>query len=183
MSVLAPMPEGVLVRESVALAESIVPAAILSHSFRTFLLAREFGRTRDIAFDEEGLMLAALFHDFGLVEGMRDRRRPFPEVGAKAVENFLSAKGELGRGQRLAQAIRYHMQVLPRWSRGPEAGLLQIGAWMDAAGLRRKAVGSEFIRLVEQSHPRGGFDTEFMGRLLKSTGTVCACFRTFFPRA
>jgi hypothetical protein len=74
------------------------------------------------------------------------------------------------------------MQLFPRWSRGPEAGLLQVGAWMDVVGLRGSTVGTIARRGIEEEYPRGRFATEFHVRLLRSLGSPRACLRLLFPR-
>ncbi len=179
---MRPLPDGVLAREATFLVERVLSPDVFRHSLRAFLLAREYAGKRDIAHDEEGLFLASLFHDLGLSDAHRDGRRAFTEIGADALVAFLEERGEGARGSPLAEAIELHMQLFPRWSRGPEVGLLQVGAWMDVVGLRGSAVGKIARRGIEDLYPRGRFTTAFHARLLRSLGSPRACLRLLFPR-
>jgi HD domain len=174
--VIAALPDTALVKEASALARATLTPLVLAHSTRTFLLARAYGEKRKLRFDEEGLMLAALFHDFGLADSLRDRARAFTEVSAGSLREFLAGRGA-ERNARLEQAIAMHMQLFPRWSRGAEVGLLQVGAWMDVVGLRGRAVDLAYRREVEEAFPRAGFALEFHKRLFKSLGSFRSCYR------
>jgi hypothetical protein len=179
---LKAFPDTALVLEASKLASQTLSPGVLEHSRRTFLLGREYGQKRAMSFDEEGLLLAALFHDFGLADGIRDRKQAFTEVSASKLEEFLHGRCETSRSSALAEAIELHMQLFPRWSRGPEAGLLQVGAWMDVVGLRRGTVGAEYVEAVESAHPKSGFTVEFHRRFLSSLGSFRACYRLVAPR-
>jgi hypothetical protein len=74
------------------------------------------------------------------------------------------------------------MQLFPRWSKGDVAGLLQIGAWMDATGIRRGRIAEEAAR-IEALYPRGPFARVFRRRLLASMASPSACFGLLFPSA
>jgi hypothetical protein len=75
------------------------------------------------------------------------------------------------------------MQLLPRWSKGPVVGLLQVGAWMDASKFRSGSVEPGLIARIETEFPRSAFDTEFRARLIASFGSLRACARLVFPAA
>ena len=176
-------PDTSLLREATQLAQGSLPSPILAHSRRTFLLGRAYAREKRISLDEEDLLLAALFHDLGLSDAYADRRKAFTEIGADLLEQFLSERGDAARGRCLAEAIDLHMQLFPRWSRGPVVGLLQVGAWMDASRRKLRTVGQARVAEIEAAYPRADFDPEFRRRLLGSLGSLRACTHLLFPRA
>jgi HD domain len=176
-------PDTPIVKEAAQLARANLSAAIFQHSQRAFLLGKAYAEARRLAFDEEDLFLAALFHDLGLSESFANPRKAFTEIGADLVEQFLTRHGDPSRGCALAEAIALHMQLLPRWSKGPVVGLLQVGAWMDASKLRSGSVGRAVIASIEAEFPRTGFELEFRSRLFRSFGSLRACTRLAFPAA
>jgi hypothetical protein len=176
-------PDTALIREATRFAEASLSSSVLQHSRRAFLLGRAYADVRAVSFDEEDLLLAALFHDLGLSDAFSDPGRAFTEIGADLVDSFLTRHGDPARGQLLAEAIDLHMQLFPRWSKGPVVGLLQVGAWMDASGRRARDVGRSRIAEIEAAHPRAAFESEFRARLLGSLGSFRACARLVFPRS
>src|SRR5688572_8463310 len=117
------------------------PPAVKNHSIRTFLLGRAYARKRGVELDEEALCVAALFHDMGLLPHHLDPQKPFTQTSSELLAEFLEDRSFPESNARvLRDAILLHMLPFPRWSRGPIAGLLQIGAWMDATGLRKWGV-------------------------------------------
>jgi hypothetical protein len=178
------LPDTTLVREARRLAEASLTGAVLAHSFRTFLCGQAYAEARAISFDEEGLCVAALFHDLGLSRRFADRTRAFTEISARLLTDFLRVRdaGE-GRSSVLAEAIELHMQILPRWSRGPEVGLLQVGAWMDVMGLRARSLDRRLRREIQRSYPRGAFGSEFGRSLVESIGSFRAWYRLLMPTA
>lgn len=174
------LPDTRLVTSARALVEQAAPRALLHHSIRTFLLGRAWAQKKRFAFDEEGLALAALFHDVGLVARFADRSRPFTEASSRALRLHLADQGvERARIAALTDAIELHMQLLPRFSRGPEVGLLQVGAWMDVTGLRRWTVRAD-ARAIAAAWPREGFGLLFPRALIGSFGSVSACTGLLF---
>lgn len=177
----AAFPDTRLVTEARALAEQVVPVPVLNHSVRTFRLAAAYAAGRRIDFDAEGLAVAALFHDFGLCAGHADPTRPFTVASSRALRHFLEERDVAAeRIERLVDAILFHMQVWPRWSKGPETGLLQIGAWMDVTGLRRWSVWRE-AAAIGREHPRAGFDLAFPIALAKHAWRPRACLGLLLP--
>ncbi len=175
------LPDTALVTNARKLLERAAPSPLVRHSVRAFLLGAAYGRKKRIAFDEEGLALAAVFHDLGLTPEFGDPTRPFTFASSKALRLYLQDREVAAeRIDVLADAIEQHMQLLPRFSHGAEVGLLQVGAWMDATGLRRWSVRSE-AREIARKHPREGFDLLFPGTLLHSIGSFRACAGLLFP--
>lgn len=153
-------------------ARAVVPPLIFAHSVRCYLLGRAYAQARRIELDDEGLYLAALFHDFGLVPGRSTRELPFPRSSGRDLDAFLSEQGwERGRIEPLREAIELHMSLLPRWSRGTTVGLLQVGAWMDVMRFRRLGV-RHAARAIEAVHPRAGLDWRFPAILLGRVGPL-----------
>ena len=76
------LPETPLSREAYDAASASAPPEILNHSIRVYLLGKVYALRKDIAFDEEGLYLAALFHDLGLCPAYTDGSRPFQVNGS-----------------------------------------------------------------------------------------------------
>lgn len=177
------LPDSSLVLDARAVVGPLLTPAVLAHSDRVFLLANAWAARRQLAFDEEGLCLAALFHDAGLFAPWKKAGEPFTLGSSGALRDFLEARQiPADRIGRLSDAIELHMMLLPRWSKGPEAGLLQVGAWMDVTGLRRWSVRTE-ARAIAQAHPRQGFDLEFPGRVLGAIGSVRAATGLLCPAA
>lgn len=178
---LTRLPDTPLIREARSILERAAPGPLLDHSIRSFLFGRAYGREQGIDCDEEDLLLAALFHDLGLCADHRDPRVPFQIVGSRALRAFLAEHGVApARIEPLVDAIDFHLQMLPRWGKGPAAGLLQVGAWMDITGLRRRGIRDR-ARVIESAYPRGGLRTRFYGLLFGSFGSVGACLGTLFP--
>ena len=151
------------------------PPAVKNHSLRTFLLGRAYAQARRIDFDEEGLCLAAIFHDFGLFPHHLDRSKPFTRTSSELLDEFLEDRSiPESKARLLKEAILLHMQPVPRWSRGSIAGLLQVGAWMDATGLRKWRV-RRTAREIERAFPRLGFSLAFPPLLVKSIGSPRVC--------
>lgn len=178
---LTRLPDTALVVEARSILERAAPPTLVEHSLRTFLLGRAYGRRRGIDHDEEGLLLAALFHDLGFCPEHRNRRLPFQVVGSRALREFLAEHGtDPQRISPLVDAIDFHMQMWPRWAKGNVAGLLQVGAWMDVTGLRRWSLRGD-ARSIEGAHPRHGIGLRFYGFLLGSFGSLGSCVGTMFP--
>lgn len=179
---IAPFPDTKLVKEATGISVLAHTPAFLHHSLRVFLLGREVGRRRGLPFDEEGLLLAALFHDLGLSAPHRNPKRAFPEVGAGLLQELVSSHGESERAVALAEAIDLHLQLVPRWSRSVEAGLLHLGNVIDVTGLRAKEVGAEFLQEVRQTFPRMNLIHEGSRALGASLGSFRSFARLLVPQ-
>jgi len=177
------LPDTQLVKEATRFAQGALTLPLLYHSQRVFLLGRAYAEARSVSFEEEDLLLAALFHDLGLSDALANPKKAFTEIGGDLILDLLTQHGDPARGRLLAEAIDFHMQLLPRWSKGPVVGLLQVGAWMDASGRRSRSVGVDRIAAVKEQYPRGEFEPEFRRRLRKSFGSFRACVRLVLPRA
>ncbi len=178
---IAPFPDTKLVQEATDIVTRAHIPSLLQHSLRVFALGREVGRRRGLPFDEEGLLLAALFHDLGLSPPHRNPKRAFTEAGAGLLQELVSSRGEPARAVALAEAIDLHTQLFPRWSRNVESGLIHIGNVIDVAGLRTKEVGKEFLREVKLAYPRMALIPEGARALRASLGSFRSVARLFVP--
>ena len=174
-------PDTELAREAAERLRAVASPAVFNHSMRCWLMGRAWAARRGVEHDDEGLFLAALFHDLGLCAAHRDRRRPFPTVGSRLLRDFLAAREVAPeRLGRLVDAIDHHMQPLPRWSKGPDAALLHIGAWMDITWLRRLAIRGEAGPIL-RAWPRLGIHWRFPCALLAAQGSIGAAVGLLFP--
>lgn len=181
MSAALLLPDTALVREATGMIRAAVSPAIFNHSQRTFLLGRAWARKRKLVFDDEALLLAALFHDLGMFPPHRDPARPFTFVSSDALRAFLAERGfPQERTNAAAEAIELHMQLRPRFDRSAVAGLLQVGAWMDVTGLRRWSVREE-AQTIGAEWPRLGIDLAFPRLLLGTVGSIASCSGLLLP--
>jgi hypothetical protein len=174
------LPDTQLTREALDVVRPVLPPAILRHSQRAFLLAGSYAEAKKIAFDEEGLYVAALFHDVGLIV-REDGQKAFPERSADALRTFMAEPSARPRAAALASAIEAHMALWPKWSRGVEAGLLHVGAWMDVVRRGAASLPEGLIAEIETSLPRAAFEKEFRRHVMRSMTSLRACFRLFVP--
>lgn len=166
-------------------AEKIVRAALspafLNHSLRAFHLASAYAARKGVEHDDEGLYLAGLFHDVGFFEPYASGRRAFQLDSSRALRAFLEERRfPPERIAPLVDAIDFHLQLAPRWSKGNVAGLLQIGTWMDVTMLRRWAVREE-AREIAAALPREGLDLAFPRLLWRSMRTLPSCMGLLSP--
>lgn len=181
VSGVAEVPRTPLSDAARALLSPVLPPALLGHSLRTFLYGRAWALVHGVRFDEEGLLLASLFHDAGLCPPYKDARRAFQLNSGRALAEWLRSHGVDGaRIGRLTDAVRYHFQPVPRWSRGPEAGLLHVGAYMDAIGLRAWSV-REARRAIRRCHPPRGSSTTLFGLIGRSIHGPASCLGIVLP--
>jgi hypothetical protein len=175
------LPDTRLVREARALIEAAAPPAIVNHSVRAYLLGKAYAARRAVEVDPEDLCLAALFHDLGLCAGQGDPGAPFTFASSRRLRAFLAERGVApARAGPLADAIDYHMQLFPRWSKGPAAGLLQVGAWMDVTLRKRWSIRAE-ARAIARAFPRAGIDWRFPWALARSLRSPRACVGLLAP--
>lgn len=175
------LPDTPLVTEAIALVSRAIERPIYHHSLRSYGLAAAYARQQAIAYDEEGLALAFLFHDLGFYPPYRRPGCAFQVASSLALHAFLlTHEVAKARLTPLLEAIEWHLQLWPRWSQGPEVGLLQIGTWMDVTGLRRWQVRPVDQALVSQ-YPRQGFYRCFSRCLLGSMTGVRATLGMLLP--
>jgi hypothetical protein len=183
MSRVPALPDTALVREALVVARRALPASIVDHSRRTFLLAEAYAAACALDHDPEGLCLAAIFHDLGLGKETRVPGIAFTIASSREMTRFLEERQvPQERIAPLVEAIELHMQLFPRWSKGNVVGLLQVGAWMDVYGLRRGRISAEAAEIA-RAIPRDGFAEVFNGALRSTLTTPTACLGLLFPKS
>jgi hypothetical protein len=176
------LPDTKLVTEALGAARHALAAPMLSHSVRAYLLATAYAKSTSRDHDDEGLCLAALFHDVGMSPSHRGAGA-FTLASSSALTSFLEARDvPRERIAPLVDAIDFHMQLFPRWSKGNVVGLLQVGAWMDVMGFRRARVRDDAKR-IEELLPRDGFTSAFHRGLLSTLRSPSACLGLLFPES
>ena len=153
----------------------------MNHSIRSYLLGKAYAENKQIRFDDEGLCVAALFHDLGLCPAYRDRSRAFPHGASRALRAFLRKhECDEARIASFSDAVDFHFGLFPRWADDPVVGLLHVGAWMDVTRRKRWTV-TEKAREVTRAYPRIGFDRRFALDVLRSIGGARSCVGLLFP--
>lgn len=159
----------------------VLPPVLFAHSVRTFLYARAWARAARMAFDEEGLLVASLFHDAGLCAPFKDTRRAFQINSSAAMRDLLVQRGlEAPRVARLTNAVLHHFQPVPRWRYGPEAGLLHIGAYLDAIGLRAWRIPAA-RRAIRSEYPPHRSSRQLFGLIARSIRGARSCVGIMLP--
>lgn len=175
------LPRTPLVLAARASLEPVLPPVLFGHSLRTFLYARSWARTKRLAFDEEGLLVASLFHDAGLCVPFKDTRRSFQFNSSAAMRDLLLGHDVAPeRIRRLTSAVLHHFQPVPRWGYGPEAGLLHIGAYLDATGLRAWRI-REARRAIRSVYPPRTSSRTLLGLIARSIRGPRSCLGIFLP--
>ena len=175
------LPDSRLVVEAEGIAQAAMPAPILRHSIRSYLLAEAYAEAERIAFDREGLAVASLFHDIALFPPYCDPRRPFTFNSSRAMLTLLDEHAVAAtRAVALVDAIDFHFQLYPHWKAGPEAGLLHIGAYMDVVGVRRRRFHS-VVAANEQAYPRDGLMRPFLGGVFGCMSRPVSLLGLFAP--
>ncbi len=149
-------PDSLLAREAEqACAEQ--PAAIVGHSYRTWLFGRALAAVDGSDLDLELFYCGALVHDHGIAQPAPGR--DFTLASADRVLACASAAGVSDdRAELLADAVCVHTTPGVRLdSDGPLGRYLQWGAMVDGAGLRIWDVAPANVEEVLRRHPRVDF--------------------------
>lgn len=166
MSTFLKIPDTALVKKAEAAVRPLLSTSFYHHSLRTFLLGKSFASRKGIKLDEEDFYLACLFHDVGV---SIDGPEPFMMKSSHQLRDFLTDQAyNPGKINLLSEAIELHMSLIPRWSSSANAGLLQVGAWMDITGLRFWALQKNIREEIKKEYPRGSVDQEFRMNLRKA---------------
>lgn len=147
------LPDTPVAQAAAALAEEAAPAALLNHSYRTYLLGMLFVEDRDV--DREAAFVASMVHDLGLTDRHRGDKG-FDEVGADVAASFLEQRGwDTDRIRLVEQAIVRHTDLTPHDA--PELRVVQAGATLDVAALPADLVTSDAAAEVLAAYPRLDF--------------------------
>jgi hypothetical protein len=174
--VLRIRPDSSLAHEAEDLVRSVAPPFLVNHSFRSHCFAVGLADRDGVRFDEELLYVAALLHDIGLVEEF-DTGRCFEEDSADAAARLAGQqKWEEERRERLAEAIRLHVEADISLGDGPEAYLLWHATSLDVGGDRHGELTAAEVRAVVDAYPRLDFKEGFLGLIADQAIRKPACW-------
>ncbi|WP_323980666.1 HD domain-containing protein [Bradyrhizobium sp. 521_C7_N1_3] len=137
---------------------------------RVYCWAALAGRRKGMAFDQELLYVAAMFHDYGLTANYGDSHLRYEVDGANAARSFLRSRGiSEADSQSVWLAIALHTTngISPHLY--PIAALLAEGANMDLVGAGFDDFAAEQRATVQVAYPRPlHFAEEFLQALYDS---------------
>jgi hypothetical protein len=155
-------PDSAFAREAEQACEE-QPAAIVGHSYRTWLFGTALAVLDGSELDPELFYCGALLHDHGIAPTVAGR--DFTLGSAERVLAAASAAGvEPERGELVADGVCVHTTpgiTVPR--DGAIGCYVQWGAMVDGAGLRMWDVSPQNVEAVLRSHPRKDFKRELAG--------------------
>jgi hypothetical protein len=138
------------------------PAAIIGHSYRTWLFGRALAALDSCELDDELFYCGALVHDFGIAQPSPDR-----DFTLASVERMLACATGAGvpgeRSDALADAICVHTTPGVTLEQDGSLGCyLQWGAMVDGAGLRLWDIARANVEEVIRRHPRPDFKRQLV---------------------
>jgi hypothetical protein len=138
------------------------PAAIVGHSYRTWLFGRALAALDGERLDEELFYCGALVHDFGIAQPTPDR--DFTLASAeRLIACATGADVAIERAELAADAICVHPTPGVSVERDGALGCyIQWGAMVDGAGLRIWDVSKANVQEVLRRHPRPDFKRELI---------------------
>lgn len=158
------MPGTAAARSALQVAEAFHSPALLQHSRRAYVWAAEYGRARNIPFDDELLFVAAMLHDIALVPVFDSATVPFEEAGGAVAWVFAAGAGwDDDRRRRTAEVIVAHMADEVDVAADPEGHLLELATALDISGRRSEDWPAGFRAEVLDRFPRLGLAEEFIG--------------------
>lgn len=162
------IPDSALTQKAVDLVQRVSPAAIFTHSIRTYLFGSLVGAARGIKYDEELFFLGAVLHNLGLVPEFRAKER-FEVAGADAADAFLKEQGvpEERRGV-VWDAIALHSSVGIANRKRPEIALVYFGAGVDVLGVGLDAFPPLLVEQILDALPRHDFKKVFFDALVNT---------------
>ena len=154
-------PDTDLARNIGALAADVLPDPWLQHSLRTWMWGELLGELDGVEYDAETFHIASLLHDITLSPAYPTP----PETGCFAVHGgdvarrLLTERGApVEQAELVGDAIAAHFNVRVPLSWGPEAHLLNAGAYLDVVGRRRRELPATVVTAVLERHPREGLE-------------------------
>jgi hypothetical protein len=139
-----------------------LPAALVGHSYRTWLFGRALSAIDSTELDVELFYCGSLLHDHGIAHPTPGR--DFTLASAERTLACASAAGvDEDRADALADAICVHTTPGASVEHDGELGCyLQWGAMVDGAGLRIWDVAPANVTEVLRRHPRGDFKRQLV---------------------
>jgi hypothetical protein len=162
------------------LAEAASPPFLFNHAARTFGLALLFAGVDGIDVEGEFLYVGALLHDLGLTDRF-DGPRCFENESAAAAMDFARDQGwDDLRQERLANAIRFHMQ--PRVAPEDDAAgyLLSEATSCDVRGHRLDELPRDIVADLIGRYPRLGFKEAFVMLFEKQARAKPGCLADLY---
>jgi len=134
-----------------------LPAALIGHSYRTWLFGRALATVDRRELDVELFYCGSLLHDHGIAQPTPGR--DFTLASAERTLECATAAGIAEqRAEALADAICVHTTPGVEVDRDGALGCyLQWGAMVDGAGLRIWDVDHNNVSEILERHPRGDF--------------------------
>ncbi len=150
------------------------PAAIIGHSYRTWLFGRALAAVDGTDLDLELFYCGSLVHDHGIAQPTPGR--DFTLASAERTLACAAAAGVADeRAELLADAICVHTTPgVSLDADGPLGCYLQWGAMVDGAGLRMWDVAPANVSEVLRRHPRGDFKRELVELMRAEAAAVPA---------
>jgi hypothetical protein len=153
-------PSTALTRAAEDRAHRGMPAALVNHSYRTFMFGRALGELEGLDVDDELLFAAAMLHDTGLVNPTGDA--DFTLASARIARDVAEQVGLSSAASTTMQtAITMHHSPGVTLAAGPEAYLLSAGAGVDVVGLRAWELPADVLTTAVSLHPRENFKQAF----------------------
>jgi hypothetical protein len=139
-----------------------LPAALIGHSYRTWLFGRALATVDRRELDVELFYCGSLLHDHGIAQPTPGR--DFTLASAERTLECATAAGIAEqRAEALADAICVHTTPGVEVDRDGALGCyLQWGAMVDGAGLRIWDVDHNNVSEILERHPRGDFKRELV---------------------
>ena len=170
------LPDSQAAREAEATCSEL-PTYLASHSHRTYLWGSALGLHDGLDYDEELLYIACLLHDSGVPPAVERRdERCFTLTSADVADEHARRSGwPQERADSLSEAITLHLNPWVSPAQGAEAHLVNAGAALDVAGLRRWELEPETIDAVVHRHPRADFKRQFRAALDAHAAAAPGC--------
>lgn len=176
------LPDSAMARHAEDLLNECSPAHLVQHCHRTYLWGAILAQHDGLKYDAELLYVACLLHDLGLTarfNAVDASSHCFALDGALAAQDAAREHWDEARRDRLAQAIVLHLNPTVGREHGAEAHLVNAGAALDVAGLRKWEVARETQEQVLLRHPRENFKVGIDG-LLRAGFAGRPCCRAHF---
>lgn len=160
------VPDSKIACEATDLARQAYPPFLFNHCLRTFWFADRMAGSGS-QFDREIVYVAAMLHDFGVLETY-DQGRRFDVDGAQAAREFLEGHAyPTEKIEVVWDAIALHLEREIAHAKGPEVRLVQLGAVADALGLGIADLDPDFVRELLEEFPRLDFPNLWLRTLFE----------------
>lgn len=176
------LPDTSIIEEAVQYVSDAYPTSMLKHCYRTYYWGSLLAQYDDLELDAELFLLANLFHDLGLTDGLIAEAKTscFTRQSGRVGAQFVRERGwDEGKGRRLYQAISLHLNPwIDSHLYGAEEALVGAAATLDLLGVYHQRIPVEMIRCVNSKYNRTDLNRDFAGRMDQSHhhSDTRACF-------